>query len=130
MNYQKIRDILFGIKTQGWAAENLIFGMGGGLHTAVNRDTQRNAFKCSAQLRNGEWIDIFKKPLDSSKKSKKGRFKLLLNDNFEYSTVPISCEGEDQLRTVFKNGELLIDDSFEDIKKRTETYNKFPVDFK
>ena len=104
--------------------------MGGGLHTAVNRDTQRNAFKCSAQLRNGEWIDIFKKPLDSSKKSKKGRFKLLLNDNFEYSTVPISCEGEDQLRTVFKNGELLIDDSFEDIKKRTETYNKFPVDFK
>lgn len=130
LDYQKIRDILFGIKAQGWAAENLIFGMGGGLHTAVNRDTQRNAFKCSAQLRNGEWIDIFKKPLDSSKKSKKGRFKLLVNDNFEYSTVPIDCEGKDQLRTVFRNGELLIDDSFEEIKKRTETYNKFPVDLK
>ena len=130
LDYQKIRDILFGIKAQGWAAENLIFGMGGGLHTAVNRDTQRNAFKCSAQLRNGEWIDIFKKPLDTSKKSKKGRFKLLVNDDFEYRTVPIGCEGEDQLRTVFKNGELLIDDSFEDIKKRTERYNKFPVDLK
>lgn len=130
LDYQKIRDILFGIKAQGWAAENLIFGMGGGLHTAVNRDTQRNAFKCSAQLRDGEWIDIFKKPLDTSKKSKKGRFKLLVNDNFEYSTVPIDCEGEDQLRTVFRNGELLIDDSFEEIKKRTESYNKFPVDFK
>ena len=130
LDYQKIRYILFGIKAQGWAAENLIFGMGGGLHTAVNRDTQRNAFKCSAQLRNGEWIDIFKKPLDTSKKSKKGRFKLLVNDDFEYRTVPIGCEGEDQLRTVFKNGELLIDDSFEDIKKRTESYNKFPVDLK
>ena len=130
MDYQKIRDILFGIKAQGWAAENLIFGMGGGLHTAVNRDTQRNAFKCSAQLREGKWIDIFKKPLDTSKKSKKGRLKLLVNDNFEYKTVPIESEGEDQLRTVFKNGELLIDDSFEDIKKRTETYNKFPVDLK
>ena len=130
LDYQKIRDILFGIKAQGWAAENLIFGMGGGLHTAVNRDTQRNAFKCSAQLREGKWIDIFKKPLDTSKKSKKGRLKLLVNDNFEYKTVPIESEGEDQLRTVFKNGELLIDDSFEDIKKRTETYNKFPVDLK
>ena len=130
LDYQKNRDILFGIKAQGWAAENLIFGMGGGLHTAVNRDTQRNAFKCSAQLREGKWIDIFKKPLDTSKKSKKGRLKLLVNDNFEYKTVPIESEGEDQLRTVFKNGELLIDDSFEDIKKRTETYNKFPVDLK
>ena len=130
LDYQKIRDILFGIKAQGWAAENLIFGMGGGLHTSVNRDTQRNAFKCSAQLRNDEWIDIFKKPLDSSKKSKKGRFKLLINDDFEYSTVPIDAKGEDQLRTVFKDGELLIDDSFEEIKNRTETYNQFPVELK
>ena len=110
--------------------DGLDYQMGGGLHTAVNRDTQRNAFKCSAQLREGKWIDIFKKPLDTSKKSKKGRLKLLVNDNFEYKTVPIESEGEDQLRTVFKNGELLIDDSFEDIKKRTETYNKFPVDLK
>ncbi len=67
----KDKGILFGIKKLKDAAENLIFGMGGGLHTAVNRDTQRNTFKCSAQLRNGEWIDIFKKPLDSSKKSRK-----------------------------------------------------------
>ena len=97
------------------------------MHTAVNRDTQRNAFKCSAQLRNGEWIDIFKKPLDSSKKSKKGRFKLLINDDFEFKTVPKDAEGEDQLRTVFKDGELLIDENFEEIKNRTENYNKYPV---
>ena len=72
LNYHKIRDILFAMKSNGWAAENIIFGMGGGLHTSVNRDTQRNAFKCSAQLRNGKWIDIYKNPLDSSKKSKTG----------------------------------------------------------
>lgn len=101
--------------------------MGGGLHTAVNRDTQRNAFKCSAQLRNGEWVDIFKKPLDSSKKSKKGRFKLLKNENCEYMTVPLEREGENQLRTVFKDGELLIDDDFESIKNRVEYYNLYPL---
>ena len=79
LNYHKIRDILFAMKSNGWAAENIIFGMGGGLHTSVNRDTQRNAFKCSAQLRNGKWIDIYKNPLDSSKKSKTGRFLSLIH---------------------------------------------------
>ena len=124
LNYQKIRDILFAMKSTGWAAQNIIFGMGGGLHTAVNRDTQRNAFKCSAQLRDGVWHDIFKNPLDSSKKSKTGRFKLIRENN-SFRTVPIDSEGEDYLQTVFKDGELLIDDTFADIKQRALKYSNF-----
>ena len=124
LNYQKIRDILFAMKSNGWAAQNIIFGMGGGLHTAVNRDTQRNAFKCSAQLRNGVWHDIFKNPLDSSKKSKTGRFKLI-KDNGSFKTIPIDACGEDMLHTVFKNGELLVDDRFENIKQRALRYSNF-----
>ena len=98
--------------------------MGGGLHTSINRDTQRNAFKCSAQLRNGEWYDIFKNPLDSSKKSKTGRLKLI-NDGDNYRTVNISDEGDDVLRTVFRNGELLIEHKFSDIKQRTIKYSNY-----
>lgn len=124
LNYQKIRDILFAMKSNQWAAENIIFGMGGGLHTAVNRDTQRNAFKCSAQLRNGQWHDIFKNPLDSSKKSKTGRFKLI-RDNNSFKTVSIDTEGEDYLQTVFKDGELLVDEKFSDIKARALNYSNF-----
>ena len=124
LNYHKIRDILFAMKSHGWAAENIIFGMGGGLHTAVNRDTQRNAFKCSAQLRDDKWYDIFKNPLDSSKKSKTGRFKLIKKDN-SFKTIPIDAEGEDLLQTVFKNGELLIDEKFSEIKKRAQNYSNF-----
>ncbi|MEE0936157.1 MAG: nicotinate phosphoribosyltransferase [Methanobrevibacter sp.] len=124
LNYQEIRDILFAMKSAGWAAQNIIFGMGGGLHTAVNRDTQRNAFKCSAQLRDGVWHDIFKNPLDSSKKSKTGRFKLIRENN-SFRTVPIDSEGEDYLQTVFKDGELLIDDTFADIKQRALKYSNF-----
>ena len=124
LNYQKIRDILFAMKSAGWAAQNIIFGMGGGLHTAVNRDTQRNAFKCSAQLRDGVWHDIFKNPLDSSKKSKTGRFKLIRENN-SFRTVPIDSEGEDYLQTVFKDGELLIDDTFADLKQRALKYSNF-----
>ena len=126
LNYHKIRDILFAMKSHGWAAYNIIFGMGGGLHTSVNRDTQRNAFKCSAQLRNGEWFDIYKNPLDSSKKSKTGRFKLIKNEN-NYSTIPLSEKGEDCLKTVFKNGELIIDEKFENIKRRTQNYSKYII---
>lgn len=124
LNYQKIRDILFAMKSAGWATQNIIFSMGGGLHTAVNRDTQRNAFKCSAQLRDGVWHDIFKNPLDSSKKSKTGRFKLIRENN-SFRTVPIDSEGEDYLQTVFKDGELLIDDTFADIKQRALKYSNF-----
>ncbi|WP_405306931.1 nicotinate phosphoribosyltransferase [Methanobrevibacter sp.] len=124
LNYQKIRDILFAMKSAGWAAQNIIFGMGGGLHTAVNRDTQRNAFKCSAQLRDGVWHDIFKNPLDSSKKSKTGRFKLIRENN-SFKTVSIDSEGEDCLQTVFRDGELMIDDTFADIKQRALKYSNF-----
>lgn len=126
LDYHKIRDILFGLKSEGWACENIIFGMGGGLHTSTTRDTQRNAFKCSAQKRNGEWFDIYKKPLDNSKKSKKGRLKLLKNDT-GFKTVNIDQPGEDVLQTVFKNGELLIDESFETIQNRARSYNSFPL---
>ena len=124
LNYQKIRDILFAMKSNGWAAQNIIFGMGGGLHTAVNRDTQRNAFKCSAQLRDGQWHDIFKNPLDSSKKSKTGRFKLIKDKN-SFKTVSIDSDGDDCLQTVFRNGELLINDKFGDIKTRALNYSNF-----
>ncbi len=124
LDYHKIRDILFAMKSNGWAAQNIIFGMGGGLHSSVNRDTQRNAFKCSAQLRDGEWHDIFKNPLDSSKKSKTGRFKLITQDN-SFRTIPIDGEGEDCLQTVFKNGDLLAEDTFGDIKSRALKYSNF-----
>ena len=124
LDYQKIRDILFAMKSNGWAAENIIFGMGGGIHSSVNRDTQRNAFKCSAQLRDGKWFDIFKNPLDSSKKSKTGRFKLVRQDN-SFKTVPIDADGDDYLRTVFMNGEILLEDTYGDIKSRALKYSNF-----
>jgi nicotinamide phosphoribosyltransferase len=124
LNYQKIRDILFAMKSNGWAAQNIIFGMGGGLHSSVTRDTQRNAFKCSAQLRDGQWHDIFKNPLDSSKKSKTGRFKLI-KENKSFKTVSIDDKGEDYLQTVFKDGKLIVDDTFGDIKSRALNYSNF-----
>ena len=58
-----------------------------------NRDTQRFAFKCSAQLCNNLWKDIFKEPLDQSKKSKKGLLKLIKNNG--YQTISQKIDEQD-----------------------------------
>ena len=116
-----INDILKLLKTNMLAAENMVFGMGGGLLQRVNRDTQRFAFKSSAQKRSGVWYDVSKSPLDASKTSKAGRFDLAWNSaNHAYVTVPEGSRGSDTiLRPVFKDGELLIDDNFSKIRERS-----------
>jgi nicotinamide phosphoribosyltransferase len=102
---------------KGWSAENIVFGMGGGLLQKVNRDTQRFAFKSSAQKRDGLWHDVYKEPLDATKKSKKGRLKLIAGDN-GFQTVRATADGQDLLRSVFYDGETLIYDNLDDIRAR------------
>jgi nicotinamide phosphoribosyltransferase len=121
LDLQAIKNILGAMLVNGWGVENIAcFGMGGGLlHRGVNRDTQRSAFKCSAQMRNGKWVDIAKNPIDQSKKSKAGRLKLTkLYGLFE--TVREDKPGNDLLVTVFENGELLVDQSFSEIRERAK----------
>lgn len=118
IDYQGIRNILFAMRNAGWASDNGIFGCGGGLLQKINRDVQRFAFKCAAQMRNGEWVDVFKKPLDISKASKHGRLKVIKRDGIymtvrenEYSKLP------NELIPVFENGVLLKEYSFDEIRK-------------
>ena len=70
-------------------------------------------FAVSVQIRN-------------SKKSKTGRFKLIKDGN-NFKTIKYDEDGEDILQTVFKDGELLIDDNFAQIQKRAQNYSNYPV---
>ncbi|MDJ0681134.1 MAG: nicotinate phosphoribosyltransferase [Xenococcaceae cyanobacterium MO_167.B52] len=106
---------------RGLSAENIAFGMGGGLLQKVNRDSLKFAMKASAVKVNNVWCDVFKAPItDFGKTSKKGRLALIKNQQNDYQTVRIEELGNNtnQLRTVFENGQLLIDDSFETIRSR------------
>lgn len=92
--------------------------MGGGLLQKINRDTQRFAFKSSAQKRDGVWYDVFKDPIDGSKSSKKGILKLIKVDG-EYKTVRIDdteyLEYKDEMVTVFENGVLVKEYDFNEV---------------
>lgn len=114
-----IEKILNRMALNGYAASNIVFGMGGGLLQKVNRDTQRFAFKSSAQQRGGVWHDVQKKPLDATKSSKAGRL-MLVCEQGEWRTAPEGGyhDGADRLKVRFLDGEIKNAPKFEDIRKR------------
>lgn len=117
IDLEGIKKILCAVADAGFATENIAcFGMGGGLLQKVNRDTQRCAFKSSAQYRNGQWFDIFKSPKDISKASKKGKLKLTKIDG-KFVTVGENDPGEDYLKVVFTNGVLVKEIDFATVRK-------------
>ena len=95
------------------------FGMGGGLLQKVDRDTQRFAFKSSAQCRNGMWVEIYKAPSDMSKASKRGKLKLIRTKGAHgngFATVNLDRPEDDILETVFENGFLTRFQKFEEVR--------------
>ena len=118
IDYAMLGKILSAMKDAKFSADNIAFGSGGGLLQKLNRDTNRFAFKCSSVVVGDETRDVFKQPItDGGKKSKAGRFKLV-NQNGEYVTVSQNDPRKDVLRTVFKDGELLVDDNLATIRSR------------
>ena len=126
VDYESIQTIYQALMAKGISAENLVLGMGGALLQKVNRDTQKFALKCSYAEVNGKAVNVQKSPMEmneqgemikSFKTSKAGKLKLV--EKFgELKTVGESEESEDVLQTVFENGEIKLNHTFEDIRQR------------
>jgi nicotinamide phosphoribosyltransferase len=113
--------VLEAILAAGFSAENVSFGMGGGLLQQVNRDSQRFAYKVSWVERSGRILPVHKCPVtDPGKTSKAGMLDLIRRGG-EYRTVerqglephPASC-----LQTVFEDGRLRRHCSLEEVRAR------------
>ena len=116
---ESLPQLVWTIARAGWSLDNIVFGSGGGLLTACNRDTQRFAMKCSWVNVMGEERDVFKEPAtDPSKNSKRGKLKLVL-DGGRLTTVSFDDPHQDQLREVFRNGRVLLRTSLEEIRGRS-----------
>lgn len=99
-----IGKVLTMMKELGWSAENIAFGMGGGLLQMVNRDTCKWAMKMSAIKINGVWQDVFKCPKGAEwKASKKGQLRLGVSEDGEYFTYSLVHGGT----TVYGNAKFL-----------------------
>lgn len=127
INEKTLPKILENMIEAGFSIDNIAFGMGGGLLQAWNRDTLKYAMKASArQDTAGVWHDVFKDPIsDRGKVSKKGRLGLVLECGIGtcgYRTLPkeLADRKGNLLRTVYRNGELLVEDTFETVRKRAE----------
>jgi nicotinamide phosphoribosyltransferase len=116
ITFESIGEILQAVKDAGYSADNLAFGSGGGLLQMLNRDTQRFAFKCSAVQVGEEWRDVYKAPAtDPTKNSKRGRVQLFHAGKC-YETGLTGAFGADALQTVFQNGMIMRDQTFEAVR--------------
>jgi nicotinamide phosphoribosyltransferase len=129
MDLDAIDDLYQTVLNDGWSAENVSVGMGGGLLQKVDRDTMRFAMKASAIEIDGVWTDAYKDPrTDPGKRSKRGRLALVSSgtawNDFAVKTGLETVRESDLngrsnlLRTVFRDGELLIDEPFSLIRRR------------
>lgn len=111
-----------------YAIDNIVNGMGGGLLQKVNRDTIRWAIKLCNAIIDGKEVPVQKKPkTDSSKASKAGRPATLKQDRARWVTVPdptgYSIAGN-QLELVFRNGDMMRMQTFDEIKTIAEAEAK------
>jgi nicotinamide phosphoribosyltransferase len=125
VNPDSIAAILERIVADGFCASNIAFGMGGALLQKLDRDTQQFAYKASAAQIGGVWRPVYKDPVtDHGKRSKRGLLGLV-KDGGAWRTVPVDGRsfqpldrGENLLRPVWRNGDLLVDDALAAIRER------------
>jgi nicotinamide phosphoribosyltransferase len=122
INEVSIQQILNVALATEYSATNIAFGMGGQLLQCHNRDTLKFAMKCSSITVNGELRDVFKDPItDHGKASKAGRLDLIRWSDGKYETVDLKdCDYNAMtvMQKVYENGEILIEDTFDEIRKR------------
>jgi nicotinamide phosphoribosyltransferase len=120
------------LKKNNISAENLVLGMGGALLQKVNRDTQKFALKCSYAEINGDWVNVKKQPVEmnengemvkSFKTSKAGKLKLVKIADRYQTTDTYSNHYDDELLTVFENGTLVRQYTFEQVRERAQIKN-------
>lgn len=99
--------ILEAVMAEGFSAQNVAFGMGGGLLQKVDRDTLRFACKISYRVVDGIEIPLMKDPLtDPEKRSQPGRLAAVKQDGV-YRSLPYELleDGEyDALELVYDCG--------------------------
>eukprot|EP01102_Stenamoeba_stenopodia_P005581 TRINITY_DN16331_c0_g1_i1.p1 TRINITY_DN16331_c0_g1~~TRINITY_DN16331_c0_g1_i1.p1 ORF type:complete len:508 (+),score=108.24 TRINITY_DN16331_c0_g1_i1:87-1610(+) len=136
INIVTLGEILNAALEAQYSAQNLVFGMGGGLLQKVNRDTMSFATKLSfIEYKNGEKRDVMKYPkTDAGKISLPGELRVERGEDGLARVYP-KVEGEtakNELKVVYDHGPVAdaFPESFDDLRKRvTEEWERAPKAF-
>lgn len=120
---ERQREIYKRLEEKGFAATNLVLGIGSYTYQYRTRDSLGFAMKATWCQINGEPKEIFKQPKTDSgmKNSLKGLIQVLKDENGKYYArdgVSMFEESEGCLEDVFINGELTKEFSLSEIRKR------------
>lgn len=119
----RAKEIVTRLKEKGFASINVVFGIGSFTYQYNTRDTFGYALKSTLTVCNGIEKQLFKDPKtdDGIKKSQKGKV-VVLKDGDKFKFVDgFRLNDEvvgDQLVEIYRNGKLIIEDNFSEIKKR------------
>lgn len=137
MYMERYKTVLAKMAEMGYAASNLVIGVGGILRNH-SRDTLGTAIKATYVENGGVPMNIVKTPItDPGKRSHKGRMALIMRENFkgpltvdELDNFKVNAGGSliayaqsvgspfNLLRPVFENGQLLRTEQFSTVRNR------------
>lgn len=125
---ERANEILKRLAEKGFASDNIVFGVGSYTYQHVTRDTCGFAMKMTYAVVDGKGIEIFKDPKTDSgtKKSAKGLLCVVTEESTgKYKVMdrvtPEQEKTQGELRVVFKDGTILINDSIEEIRNRVSS---------
>jgi nicotinamide phosphoribosyltransferase len=122
--------ILEGLKKKGFASYNVVLGIGSYTYEYVTRDTFGFAMKATYGEVNGIGRDIFKDPKtdDGTKRSAKGLMQVFHDPVTGKLELKDQCsweeEAQGELKTVFKDGRILVDRTLAEIRDRIREHVK------
>lgn len=115
---ERAQEIFKRLEYKGFAASNIVFGVGSFAYCYNTRDSQSWAMKATWCQVNGEAREIFKEPkTDAGKKSAKG----LMRVNADFSLTDQCSKTQEQtgmLQEVFLNGQLINETSLQEIRNK------------
>jgi nicotinamide phosphoribosyltransferase len=122
INLDRAQRICEGLKAKGFASTNVVLGIGSFTYQYNTRDTFGFAMKATYGEVNGEGRSIFKDPItdDGTKKSAKGLMKITHENGVYklYDDVSWEEERQGEMKEVYRDGKLLLEQSLAEIRER------------
>jgi len=119
------KDIYRRLEEKGFAATNLVLGIGSFTYQYISRDTLGYALKTSAVMINGEWKAVYKEPKTAgqtiNKNSYRGFVKVFYDkgEMIAIDGVPFEEEGG-LLTTIFEDGKLVKEVTLAEVRNRID----------